>query len=208
MKPLIIGIIGGSGSGKTSLIDRIRKEFSDKSICVISQDNYYLPIELQAKDKNGIENFDLPSSFDHEGFYDDLTQLTQGKSLTRDEYIFNDPTAKPNQITYHSAPILILEGLFIFHIKKVRDLIDLKIFVHAKDEYKIIRRIIRDQIERNYPIDDVLYRYQHHVMPNFEQYIKPYIDTVDLVVNNNDSFEQAFKVLKGFLCNYLNEQAV
>ena len=208
MKPYIVGITGGSGSGKTSFIDRIREAFSEEELCVISQDNYYLPIEMQAKDRNGVENFDLPSSFDHEGFHEDMLKLISGKNVTKDEYIFNDPGAKPKKIVFCSAPIILIEGLYVFHTKQMRDLIDLKVFVHAKDEYKIIRRIIRDQTERNYPVEDVLYRYQHHVMPNFEQYIKPHLDKVDLIVNNNEHFEQAFKVLQGFLRNYLNEYRV
>ncbi|MEM0994987.1 MAG: uridine kinase [Bacteroidota bacterium] len=208
MKPYIVGITGGSGSGKTSFIDRIRQAFTEEELCVVSQDNYYLPIEMQAKDRNGIENFDLPSSFDHDSFHEDMLLLISGKDVTKDEYIFNDPTAIPKKITFHSAPIILIEGLYVFHTKPMRDLIDLKVFVHAKDEYKIIRRIIRDQTERNYPVEDVLYRYQHHVMPNFEQYIKPHLDKVDLIVNNNDHFEQAFKVLQGFLRNHLRDYRV
>lgn len=206
MKPYIIGITGGSGSGKTTFIEHIRSAFLEEELCVVSQDNYYLPIELQARDRNGVENFDLPSSFDHESFHQDMNALIAGETLTRKEYVFNDPSIVPQQIIYQPAPIILIEGLYIFHTKQMRDLIDLKVFIHAKDEYKIIRRIIRDQVERNYPVEDVLYRYQHHVMPNYEQYIKPHLDKMDIIVNNNDHFDRALNVLKGFLRNYLQER--
>ncbi|MEM9823269.1 MAG: uridine kinase, partial [Bacteroidota bacterium] len=106
-------------------------------------------------------------------------------------------------LTYHPRPIIIVEGLFIFHYKKIRKLLDLKVFIHAKENLKVIRRIQRDGVERNYPLDDVLYRYQNHVLPNFEKYIFPYMDKADLVINNNDNFNIGLKVLSGFLKHQL-----
>ena len=101
------------------------------------------------------------------------------------------------------APIIIVEGLFVFHFKKIFKKLDLKVYLHAKDNLKVIRRIKRDRVERNYPIEDVLYRYEHHVMPAFERYIQPYIQHADLVVHNNNAFEKGLQVLNGFLKDYL-----
>jgi uridine kinase len=96
-----------------------------------------------------------------------------------------------------------VEGLFVFHYKKIVPLLDLKVFINAKENLKVIRRIYRDQVERNYPIEDVLYKYQHHVLPAYEQFIQPYKNEADIVVNNNEHFEQGLAVLTGFLKNKL-----
>ena len=102
-------------------------------------------------------------------------------------------------ITFVPAPVIIIEGLFIFHIPSVKSMLDLKIYIEAKENLKVIRRIRRDQIERNYPLDDVLYRYEKHVLPAFERFILPHKDDVDLVINNNQSFKPAMRVLKGYI---------
>ena len=94
---------------------------------------------------------------------------------------------------------LTFEGLFVFHYKKIRKQLDLKVFVHAKENLKVIRRIQRDRVERNYPLDDVLYRYQNHVLPAFEKYIEPYKRNADLIINNNKSFEKGLQVFQHFL---------
>jgi uridine kinase len=202
-KPYLIGITGGSGSGKTTFIRKIREQFSKKELCILSQDDYYRPIDQQLKDEAGIENFDIPKSIDKKGFLEDLKKLIRGETVYKTEYTFNNENASPKVLTFHSAPIIIVEGIFVFHFKKIRKELDLKVFLHAKENLKVIRRIKRDQIERNYPIDDVLYRYEYHVLPTFEKYIKPYQDEADLVINNNKNFEKGVEVLIGFLKNKL-----
>lgn len=203
MKPLIIGITGGSGSGKTTLVRQLKERFTPQQICFISQDDYYHPRESQQVDEKGVKNFDLPESIDKKAFVKDVKRLIAGETVTRMEYVFNNELATPKEIIFRPAPVLLIEGIFVFHFNKMRKLLDLKVFVHAKENLKVIRRIKRDQIERNYPLDDVLYRYQHHVLPTFEKYIKPYMDEADLIINNNAHFEMGLKVLTGFLQQYL-----
>lgn len=206
VKPYIIGITGGSGSGKTTFINRLRETFGASQICVFSQDNYYKPREEQVIDENDEKNFDLPESFERERFFQDLLRLASGEDLTIKEYTFNNALATPKMLTYRHAPILIVEGIFIFHFKEVADLMDLKLFIDVKEHLKLIRRIKRDQIERNYPLEDVLYRYEKHVFPSYESYIQPFIDNVDLIINNNKTFENALMVIGGFIENYLREE--
>lgn len=204
-KPFIIGITGGSGSGKTTFIHQLKEEFSQDELCVVSQDDYYRPREEQYTDENGIKNFDLPTSINQKEFFADLEKLVSGNEVTRVEYTFNNEKANPKMLTFRPTPIIIVEGLFVFHYKEIFQLFDLKIFLDAKDNLKVIRRIKRDRVERNYPLDDVLYRYEHHVMPTFEKYILPYKSEADIIVNNNDNFEKGLKVVKGFMKNYLNK---
>ncbi|MFN0213937.1 MAG: uridine kinase [Saprospiraceae bacterium] len=199
MQPYLIGICGGSGSGKTSFIRRLRQSFSEDQLCIISQDDYYLPREQQHRDVNGEQNFDLPKSFDKKKFRNDVEKLMSGETLTLEEYVYNNPNAKPKLLIFKSAPIIVIEGLFVFHYKKIAKKIDLKVFVNAKENLKVIRRIMRDQVERGYPLDDVLYKYQHHVLPSYERFILPYKEEADIVVNNNRDFERGLEVVEGFL---------
>lgn len=205
-KPFVIGISGGSGSGKTALINALKAAFSRDEICFVSQDDYYRPRELQKVDENGVTNFDLPKAIDKKSFREDLERLIGGESVTRLEYTFNNKKVEAATLTFQPAPIIMVEGLFVFHYKKIKKLLDLKVFVHAKENLKLVRRIVRDQQERNYPLDDVLYRYQHHVLPSFEKYIKPYREDVDIVINNNSHFDVGKEVLMGFLRDRIGRQ--
>ncbi len=205
MKPFLIGITGGSGSGKTSFIRALRNHFSEEQLCILSQDDYYFPREQQQTDEAGFKNFDLPDSIDKKSFKKDIERLIAGEKVERLEYTFNNEKAVPEVLRFQSAPVIIVEGIFVFHFKKIMRLLDLKVFLHAKENLKVIRRIKRDQVERNYPIEDVLYRYEKHVMPTFERYIEPYMDEADIVVNNNSDFSVGLEVVKGFIANKLME---
>jgi len=204
-KPYIIGITGGSGSGKTTFINHLRETFSNKEICIVSQDDYYRPREEQEVDSKGVANFDKPYSIDKKAFNGDIAKLAQGEKVEIVEYTFNNDKKTPKKIVLKPAPIIIVEGLFVFHYKKIRKQLDLKVFIHAKENLKVIRRIHRDRVERNYPLDDVLYRYQNHVLPAFEKYIEPYIEQADLVINNNVSFDNGLQVFKHFLRDKLKK---
>jgi uridine kinase len=204
MKPYVIGISGGSGSGKSSFVRRLRAAFSEEELCILPQDDYYLPNEQQHRDENDEFNFDLPKSFDRKKFRKDIERLMAGETVTIQEYVFNSMKVEPKTLTFRPAPILVIEGLFVFHFKKIAPLLDLKIFINAKENLKIIRRIIRDQAERDDPLPGVLYKYQHHVSPAYEKFIQPYKDEADIVVNNNRDFERGLAVLTGFLKSKLN----
>lgn len=194
-KPFLMGISGGSGSGKTTIIHELRKQFPPSQLCILSQDEYYQPREKQRWDDAGYQNFDLPESIDHEAFADDIQRLIEGQSITRQQYTFNNPNKESVLLTFHSAPVIIIEGLFVFYFESIRRLLDLKIFIDAEDIIKLKRRIIRDAGERNYPLEDVLHRYEHHVMPSFRSFIKPFKREADLVINNHLSYDKAIEIL-------------
>jgi uridine kinase len=203
-QPLIIGFTGGSGSGKTSFVRELTAYFKE-FISVLSQDNYYKPRDLQEMDSKGFRNFDLPFSIDSEKMAADLRHLASGKVLVLEEYNFNNANASKKTIEIRPASVVLVEGLFVLCEPEIAKQLNVKIYVHAKDNLKIIRRIRRDQMERNYPIEDVLYRYENHVYPTFEKYIKPFRDSADIVINNNHNFEIGLEILKGYLKNYLSE---
>jgi uridine kinase len=195
----IIGITGGSGSGKTSFISSLREAYDESQLCVMSQDDYYLPREKQHRDDKGVCNYDLPTSVDLKALVDDVKKLKSGEMVRRKEYTFNNPDKDPEDLVFRPAPVLIIEGLFIFAEADLFRDFDLSIFVHAKENLKVIRRIKRDQFERNYPLDDVLYRYQNHVLPSFEKFIAPFREEADIVINNNKNFNAALDVIHSLI---------
>ena len=203
-QPYTIGITGGSGSGKTFFIKSLAAHFRPEEICLISQDHYYKPREIQSADAEGVTNFDLPSSIDHELLALDILTLKRGVKLQKSEYVFNNPAAKPRMLEFNPPPILIIEGLFVQYFPEIEKELDLKIFIEAKDHVKLTRRIRRDNEERGYDLEDVLYRYQHHVMPVYESLIEPLKHKSDLIIPNNHNFEHALHILVTALKTHLD----
>jgi uridine kinase len=199
IKPFTIGITGGSGSGKTYFLKRLSDQFTTEEICLISQDHYYQPRENQVLDERGIKNFDLPEAIEREKFLADILKLKRGEVLLKQEYTFNNPNVKAKDLEFRPAPILVIEGLFVQYFPEIEKELDLKVFIEAKDHLKLSRRIKRDNEERGYDLDDVLYRYENHVMPVYEAMIKPLKHRADIVIPNNSHFDRALEVLVVFL---------
>lgn len=199
--PYLVGLTGGSGSGKTYILKKLVEELGESNICMISQDNYYHDRSLQPKDENGIENFDTPNSIDLEAFARDLQKIKQGQAISRKEYTFNNKDVEAKELQFLPKPVIIVEGIFILYHKGVQDMLDLKVYLDVKDYIKLKRRIIRDQVERGYDLDDVLYRYEKHVMPTYERYIKMHKEDADIIINNHkeSGADKALEVLVAFL---------
>ena len=178
----------------------------ENDLCLLSQDHYYKPRALQFVDENGIENFDLPTALDRDRFHEDILKLKGGETLHIPEYTFNNAKSSARTLVFKSAPIIILEGLFVQYFDEIAAELDLKIFIEAKDHLKLSRRIRRDSNERGYDLDDVLYRYQHHVMPVYETLIKPLMHKADLIIPNNQHFEGALEIIALALRAKLNGQ--
>ncbi|MFB9210784.1 uridine kinase [Echinicola jeungdonensis] len=198
-QPFIVGITGGSASGKTLFLDQLLQAFDPEEVCLISQDNYYKPKDQQPVDEHGIPNFDTPYSIDFDQYSADILKIRQGEQVFRQEYTFNNPKATPKILTFKPAPVVVVEGIFVLYYPELAKLLDLKVFIDAKDYIKLKRRIVRDKVERGYDLDDVLYRYENHVMPNYEKYIEPFKHDADLIIPNNDDFEKALELVKTYL---------
>lgn len=198
-RPFIIGITGGSASGKTLFLTRLMEQFDTDDICLLSQDNYYRPKHHQTKDENGIENFDLPGAIDDVAFAADVEKLRSGEIVTREEYTFNNSEKIPTLLHFHPKKILVVEGIFVFHFPEVAKLLDLKIFIDAQDKIKLKRRIKRDNEERGYDLQDVMYRWKYHVKPTYEEFIRPHKRSCDIVIPNNHHFEKGLQVIVSYL---------
>lgn len=184
-KPYIIGVAGGSGSGKTFFLKCFLHHFSAEEVCLISQDDYYRSKDLQKIDENGWINFDLPEGIDDEKLLGDLKLLISGGSIEKKEYTFNMHEESARLLNITSAPIIIVEGLFIFHYPGISELFDLKIFMDADEEITLNRRISRDEMERGYTRDMVMYQWVNHVMPAYKQYLLPYKESCQKIIMNN-----------------------
>lgn len=185
-KPFVIGIAGSSGSGKTLFLKCFLNHFTEQEVTLISQDDYYIPAHTKTREENRLYNFDLPTAINREDFYKDILDLFEGKTIRREEYTFNNAAATPKILEIKPAPILIVEGLFIFHYSEVNALLSQRIFIHADDEVALRRRIKRDLLERGYDEEDVRYKWYNHVLPCFREYLLPYKPSCDLIIENNE----------------------
>ncbi|MEJ5963258.1 uridine kinase family protein [Pedobacter immunditicola] len=185
-KPFIIGIAGGSGSGKTFFLNCFLHHFKNDEVTLVSQDDYYIPAGEMTQEENKLYNFDLPTTIDKEQFCEDITKLIKGEVVYKKEYNFNNPLAVVKTLQINPAPIIIVEGLFILHFEEIYGLLDHKIFIEAEEAVALNRRVRRDGMERGYPEDDVLYKWQNHVVPSYNEFLLPYKENCNQVVSNND----------------------
>jgi uridine kinase len=186
------------------LLKSIRNHFSEDEVCIISQDNYYKPEHFQARDENGVINFDLPEGIDEARFLEDIARLTTGKSIEMEEYMFNQPGVKGDIITLKPAPVVVVEGIFIFHFPEISKIIDLKIYLDSPEELKLARRLARDKKERGLEDDIIHYQWHNHAVPSFNTYLLPHKEGADLVINNLESFEEGLDVLRIRIMEILN----
>jgi uridine kinase len=199
IQPYIVGIAGGSASGKTSFLKRLQENIGVESLAIVSQDNYYLPKEEQFTDDNGEINFDLPTSIDKQQFFSDVVALVSGKSIQIEEYSFNNPEQESTSITIEPSPIIVVEGLFVFHYPHIRELLDLRVYIDVREDIKLNRRIKRDGSERGYNEAIVRYQWENHVMPSFKKFLKPYRDDSHVIITNNITYDKGLEVL----CDHL-----
>ncbi|MGF1924159.1 MAG: uridine kinase family protein [Bacteroidia bacterium] len=183
--PLIIGIAGGSGSGKTFFLNSFLHHFKNDEVTLLSQDDYYIPAGEMTQEENKLYNFDLPSTIDDQQFLIDIKKLIKGEVVYKKEYSFNNPLAVVKILEINPAPIIIVEGLFILHFAEIAELLNLRIFIEADEEVALLRRIKRDGMERGYPEEDVIYKWENHVQPAYKEFLLPYRNACEKVVQNN-----------------------
>jgi uridine kinase len=192
---MIIGICGGSGAGKTTLLKRLCTHFHELKPSIFSMDNYYYPIEQQVRDENGVYNFDLPTALNSVKLAEDLCLLKSGEQIVVKEYHFNSPPDKHVLLTTNPSELVIVEGLFLFHYEAVRRQLDFSIFIDVDPKIQLDRRLYRDQETRGYTREAILYQWENHVKPCYENYLLPYEKEADFNFRNDSRSDQDFERL-------------
>ncbi len=182
---LIIGIAGGTGSGKTTVVNQILNEIEADEVCVISQDSYYNATDELTYDQRTKINFDHPSSIDFKLLVKHLKKLKKGEVIEQPIYSFVSHNRTKDTLKTHPRRVVIVEGILIFNNKELRDLFDIKIFVHADTDERLIRRLRRDIKERGRDLDEVLNRYQKTLKPMHQQFIEPTKNFADIIIPND-----------------------
>lgn len=199
----IVGITGGSGVGKTTLIKKLYKEFEGK-ITTLSLDNYYKPKHEQHIDENGVTNFDLPTALDTEQLEKDLLQLLENKHIKQKIYTFNNPEKEDEFLLIEPNEILIVEGLFVMHYPFVKERLDYSVYLSVKSELQLERRLKRDMTERNYTKESVIYQWENHVIPAYDEFVRPYKLLADLIITNNEHFDENIHVLTDIIHQHID----
>ena len=181
MKPLIIGIAGGTGSGKTTLVERLREQFGD-DISVLAHDSYYKAHHDLPLEERRLLNYDHPSSFDTDRMIADLEQLRAGRAIERPVYDYTIHDRTEETVTVPPNKVILVDGILVFEDPGLRDLMDIKIFVETDADVRILRRILRDVKERGRSLDSVVEQYLSTVKPMHEQFIEPSKRYADIIV--------------------------
>jgi uridine kinase len=203
---MVIGICGGSGSGKTTVLKRLANEFAHFKPSVFSLDNYYKSIDFQEKDLNGVVNFDLPTALNRESLINDLNSLIAGQAITVSEYQFNVASAKPNLIQISPSKLLIVEGIFLLEYNEIFEKLDFTIFMEVDLKIQYARRLKRDQDKRGYSEFDIKYQWDNHVLPCYDNYINPYKEKCDFIFHNDERMEDDYEYLSKILDEKLEMQ--
>ncbi len=181
-RPILIGICGGTGSGKSTVAKAIFESLPEKNISIIEQDAYYRDQTHLLMEERVKTNYDHPLAFDTDLLVEHMATLLKGQSIEKPNYNFSNHTREELTTTIEAKDIIILEGIMILEEKRLRDLMDIKIFVDTDADVRIIRRIVRDIQERGRTLDSVINQYLHTVKPAHEQFIEPTKKFADLII--------------------------
>lgn len=179
---LVIGIAGGSGSGKSTFADLVCANLEDAELRIIRHDSYYKPLAHLSLEERAKVNFDHPASLDTAMLVNDIRRLLAGETIQVPEYDFSLHTRKPGSTPLSPPTVLIVEGILIFAEPELRDLFHMKIFVDTDDDDRLIRRIRRDMLERGRDLENILHQYHETVKPMHLEFVEPSKRWADIII--------------------------
>lgn len=191
----IIGIVGGSGSGKTTVTKRIIDELEKDKVALIEQDYYYKDQSHMTMDERIKTNYDHPNAFDNDLLYSHLIELINGNTVELPRYDYVNHTRSKEKVTQEPKDVIIIEGMFGLYSEKLRELMDIKIFVDTPSDLRILRRLLRDINERGRTVESVINQYITSVRPMHEKYIKPTKQYADIIVPDGGYNDIAIDIL-------------
>ena len=203
MDCIMIGIAGGTGSGKSTFTNRLKEYFGD-DVTVIYHDNYYRRRDEMTYEERTKVNYDHPSALETELLVEHLKKLKDGKSIECPIYDFTQHNRSNKSYTIHPSKIFLIEGILIFSDEQLRDLFDIKIFVEADADERILRRVVRDVKERGRDIDNIMEQYLTTVKPMHALYVEPTKTTADLIINSGMN-DVAFDIMRTKIESLLKE---
>ncbi|MDB8553455.1 uridine kinase [Turicibacter sanguinis] len=203
-KPLIIGVAGGTASGKTSVSTILYDAFADRTITLLRQDDYYNDQSHMTLEERVKTNYDHPLSMDNELLVKHLKKLMLGYSIEKPIYDYTQHTRSELTEKIEPTKIIIVEGLFVLEDIQIRDLLDIKVFVEADDDIRFIRRLLRDTTERGRTIESVISQYTESVKPMHQQFIEPTKKYADIIVPDGKTNTVAIDLLITKINSILN----
>ena len=198
-KPLIIGITGGTGSGKTRFTKELLAKCEKEQIIYISQDSYYKDLSHISYEERCEVNFDNPSSIDFIHLQKDLEKLINNQEISIPIYDYKTHTRKKEVNHLNAKPVIILEGIFSLYDKNIRSLTDIKIYVDTPADIRVLRRIKRDVTKRNRTIESVISQYIQTVRPMHIKFVEPLKSYADIIVPNGGGNEKAIDIINNKL---------
>ncbi|WP_297507471.1 uridine kinase [Flavobacterium sp.] len=196
---LIIGIAGGTGSGKTTVVHQIMNELPQTEVGILSQDSYYKHNPHLSFEERCMINFDHPRAIDFDLLVQHLKDLKEGKTIEQPVYSFVTHNRTDDTIITHPRKVMLVEGILIFNSPDLRDLFDVKVFVHADSDERLIRRLKRDISERGRDMEEVLNRYQSTLKPMHQQFIEPTKAFADIIIPNDKYNTVAIDVVRAVI---------
>ena len=196
---LIIGITGGTGSGKTTVVNQIVKHLPEEEVCVISQDSYYKATDNLSLEERAKINFDHPRAIDFDLIVQHLKKLKSNETIAQPVYSFVTHNRTKDTVTTYPRKVIIVEGILIFNNEELRNLFDIKIFVHADTDERLIRRVRRDITERGRNVEEVLNRYQDTLKPMHRQFIEPTKNFADIIIPNDRHNTVAIDIVRSVI---------
>jgi uridine kinase len=202
--PFLVAVAGGTCSGKSSFIKRLQKNFDEHQMTSLFQDDYYKDLSHLTPQGRQLVNFDHPDAIDTDLLFSHIDALCKGKSIQKPNYDFVTHTRNKEYTTFTPTPLILLDGIFSLHYKKITELAQLKIFIDADEDLRLIRRINRDQIERGRSLQEIINQYLSSVKPMHEKYVSSSKDLADIIIPSVKSLDTSVNIVTAYLKLHLN----
>jgi len=193
--PVVIGIAGGSGSGKTTVLNHIIEEFGSDPIAILDHDAYYRDLAHLSPEKRARFNFDHPDALETSLMREHLDRLIEGEPIEKPVYDFTTHTRREETETVEPRPVIIIEGILVLAESSLEERMDIKIYVDAADDIRLMRRIRRDMQERDRSIEGILRQYERTVRPMHLEFVEPSKREADIVIPRGGHNEVAIQMV-------------